>query len=314
MALFLSIPTKLADRVNPTESNQTKGDGVSIPSLYIMTSNIFRAKWEIHSFPYGPISSCKPIVILLIPKSFEGYNNRLYIISILGSPTHIFRTYMTYHYGCVVFFPPMWSVLASGNSQVSHPLSPCLSLLLSSYPLTHILVITSGVPCRNSISPPLPSSFRHKTVSLSLNTGPAFHFHLLSDSDRGRQEDVFSSPLLLGGMAATITCHLSPVASSLDPRQLACLAPRACLMLPEVLLFHGSRCRWWNSLTHDFVQVCLSQSTWPTFLLWHSKLDTFACMVEVMSVKTLTCFWLVHPRRPCYTVLFKSTWNLENFL
>lgn len=61
---------------------------------------------------------------------------------------------------CVCVFFHMWFVFRVSHCQksVSLSLSPCLSLLLSSYPLTHILVITSGVPCRNSIIPPLPSS------------------------------------------------------------------------------------------------------------------------------------------------------------
>lgn len=84
-------------------------------------------------------------------------------------------------------------------------LPPCLSLLLPAYPLTHILVITSGVPCRNSITPPSVLLPRHKTVSVSLNGRTSLSFSAtLWFWLRGTGRCLSSS--------AAIACHLYPVA------------------------------------------------------------------------------------------------------
>lgn len=80
------------------------------------------------------------------------------------------------------FFRPCDLCLGSGKS-----LSPCLSLLLSSYPLTHILVITSGVPRRNSITPPLPSSSDIKLSPCPWTQDQPFIFScslILTEGDR----------------------------------------------------------------------------------------------------------------------------------
>lgn len=108
------------------------------------------------------------------------------------------------------------------------PLPPCLSLLLSSYPLTHILVITSGVPCRNSIAPST-LLLRHKSVFLSLSTGPAFHLH---ESDKRRCLFFSSAPQrgsCLPDMPFDPSCQLTWSPAAGLP------APRACLMLTEAL-------------------------------------------------------------------------------
>lgn len=97
------------------------------------------------------------------------------------------------------------------------------------------------------------------------------------------------------------------------PRALAWCSQRCCRCISRghsgETLLHMTVC----------VQVCLSQSTWPTFLLWHSRLDTFTCMAEVTAA-FCECLWKLEPvfdwciqEDLTITVLFKSTWNLENF-
>lgn len=98
--------------------------------------------------------------------------------------------------------------------------SPCLSLLLSAHPLTHILVITSGVPRRNSIGPlPAPSSPDIKLSPCPWTQDQAFifsHSPALTEGDRMASFPLF---LLLVGMVTITAYHLIPVASSLDPLQ-----------------------------------------------------------------------------------------------
>lgn len=129
---------------------------------------------------------------------------------------------------CCHFFP---TYVISSLSNTS--LFPCLSLLLSSYPLTHILVITSGVPCRNSIAPPPPSS---SDIKLS----PCPCCSLIQAEGDGK----VSLPLLccmevlllpLDAIWSQLAVNLIPVNRSCGP---------CALMPPEVLMqvyFTGSR-------------------------------------------------------------------------
>lgn len=240
MALFFSVP----NRVNATESNQTAQAWCCKHALYyihllnIMTSNSFIVKWAINCFCLGPISSWKPIVI---PRWYSSHLKdalTIYTRSVLGSYTHISNTYdisfdsRLYGLG----FSCMWSVFRVSLCQKSFSLFRCLSLLLSCYPLTHILVITSGVPCRNSITPPPPSSSDIKLSPCPWTQDQPFIFScslILTEGDRK-----VSFPLLRSSEGSLLPLHAiwSQLPVHLILSNWPAGPPRACLMLPEALM------------------------------------------------------------------------------
>lgn len=227
-----------------------------------MTSNIFGARWEINSFTHGPISSCKPFVILRWYPSHLKDALIIYTRSILGSHTDISQTCDISFDSCLygLCWWPMWSVFRVSLCQksVSLPLSPCLSLLLSSYPLTHILVITSGVPCRNSITPPLPSSSDIKLSPCPWTQDQRFSFSAALwfwQRETGRCLFLSSAPWRDGCyhyMPFDPSCQFtwSSATGLLSPARLPD-APRGA----NAGVFHGSRCTVVN-LSYTWVCVC----------------------------------------------------------
>lgn len=116
---------------------------------------------------------------------------------------------------------------------------PCLSLLLSSYPLTHILLTTSRVSCRNSIATPC----HIKLPPCPWVQARSFMFSCSPQWPVGHGEVSFAPAPLCERIAAK---HYVPF----DPRWPVNSIPGNCSrqpcapMLPEVLMqvhFHGSR-------------------------------------------------------------------------